>query len=144
MPKRHTGVKHPRDPAQLAKLIVDIATGEVDDRERTPEDRGVDPAASAMGRKGFLPSNSFCIAVSTSPGSCRGVSFGSKFGKFARYAGRYWLAAGCAAVIARDALLMQTSRIGTHDQRRIGGILTALKWIPFKSNGKRGYKSPAF
>jgi hypothetical protein len=41
-------------------------------------------------------------------------------------------------------LLMQTSRIGTHDQRRIGGILTALKWIPFKSNGKRGYKSPAF
>jgi hypothetical protein len=37
MPKRHTGVKHPRDPAQLAKLIVDIATGEVDDRERTPE-----------------------------------------------------------------------------------------------------------
>ena len=52
MPKRHTGVKHPRDPAQLAKLIVDIATGEVDDRERTPEDRGVDPAASAMGRKG--------------------------------------------------------------------------------------------
>ena len=52
MPKRHTGVKHPRDPAQLAKLIVDIATGEVDDRERTPEGRGVDPAASAMGRKG--------------------------------------------------------------------------------------------
>jgi hypothetical protein len=42
----------PRDPAQLAKLIVDIATGEVDDRELTPENRGVDPAASAMGRKG--------------------------------------------------------------------------------------------
>jgi predicted P-loop ATPase len=46
--------------------------------------------------------------------------------------------------IAKDALLMETSRIGTHDQRRIGGILTALKWIPFKSNGKRGYNSPAF
>jgi predicted P-loop ATPase len=42
--------------------------------------------------------------------------------------------------IAKDALLMETSQIGTHDQRRIGGILTALKWIPFKSNGKRGYK----
>jgi hypothetical protein len=44
--------KRPRDPAQLAKLIVDIATGEVEDREPTPEERGKDPAASAMGRKG--------------------------------------------------------------------------------------------
>ena len=44
--------KRPRDPAQLAKLIVDIATGEVDDRELTPEDRGKDPAAAALGRKG--------------------------------------------------------------------------------------------
>ena len=44
--------RRPRDPAQLAKLMVDIATGEVEDRERTPEERGVDPAASAMGRKG--------------------------------------------------------------------------------------------
>ncbi|SDR06842.1 hypothetical protein SAMN05519103_00613 [Rhizobiales bacterium GAS113] len=44
--------KRPRDPAQLAKLIVDIASGEVEDRELTPEERGVDPAASAMGRKG--------------------------------------------------------------------------------------------
>jgi hypothetical protein len=44
--------KRPRDPAQLAKLIVDIATGEVDDREPTPEERGKDAAASAMGRKG--------------------------------------------------------------------------------------------
>jgi len=39
-------------PGQLAKLIVDIATGEVEDREPTPEERGKDPAASAMGRKG--------------------------------------------------------------------------------------------
>jgi hypothetical protein len=44
--------KRPRDPAQLAKLIVDIATGEVEDREPTPEERGKDPAAAAMGRKG--------------------------------------------------------------------------------------------
>ena len=44
--------KRPRDPAQLAKFIVDIATGEVEDREPTPEEQGKDPAAVAMGRKG--------------------------------------------------------------------------------------------
>jgi hypothetical protein len=44
--------KRPRDPAQLAKLIVDIATGEVEDRELTPEEQGKDPAAAALGRKG--------------------------------------------------------------------------------------------
>jgi len=44
--------KRPRDPNQLAKMIVDISTGQVEDRERTPEERGVDPAASAMGKKG--------------------------------------------------------------------------------------------
>ena len=37
MPK---GVKRPRDPNQLAKLIVDIATGQVEDREPTPEEQG--------------------------------------------------------------------------------------------------------
>lgn len=30
--------KRPRDSAQLAKLVVDIATGEVEDREPTPEE----------------------------------------------------------------------------------------------------------
>jgi hypothetical protein len=44
--------KRPRDPAQLAKLIVDIATGDVEDREPTPEEQGKDPAAVAMGKKG--------------------------------------------------------------------------------------------
>lgn len=44
--------KRPRDPAQLAKLIIDIASGEVEDREPTPEERGKDPAAAALGRKG--------------------------------------------------------------------------------------------
>jgi hypothetical protein len=44
--------KRPRDPAQLAKLIVDIATGEVEDREPTPEEQGKDPGAVALGRKG--------------------------------------------------------------------------------------------
>ncbi len=46
--------KRPRDPAQLAKLIVDIATGEVDDRDPTPEELGKDPAAVALGRRGGL------------------------------------------------------------------------------------------
>jgi hypothetical protein len=32
--------------------MVDILTGQVEDREPTPEERGVDPAASAMGKKG--------------------------------------------------------------------------------------------
>jgi hypothetical protein len=43
--------KRPRDPNQLAKLIVDIATGEVED---TPADDGKNPAAVALGRKGGL------------------------------------------------------------------------------------------
>jgi hypothetical protein len=44
--------KRPRDPAQLAKMIVDIATGEVEGREPTPEEQGKDPAAVVLGRKG--------------------------------------------------------------------------------------------
>ncbi len=44
--------KRPRDTNQLGKLMVDILTGQVEDREPTPEERGVDPAASAMGKKG--------------------------------------------------------------------------------------------
>jgi hypothetical protein len=43
--------KRPRDPNQLAKLVVDIATGEVEDM---PVDAGKDPAAVALGRKGGL------------------------------------------------------------------------------------------
>jgi len=41
----------PRDPAQLAKLIVDIATGEVEDHADTTEKRG-NSAAAALGRLG--------------------------------------------------------------------------------------------
>lgn len=44
--------KRPRDTNQLAKRIVDIATGEAEDRELTPEERGKDAAASALGRRG--------------------------------------------------------------------------------------------
>jgi hypothetical protein len=44
--------KRPRDLNQWAKRMVEIATGEVSDRAPTPEERGVDPAASAMGERG--------------------------------------------------------------------------------------------
>jgi hypothetical protein len=44
--------KRPRDPNQLGKLIIDIATGQVEDRPPTPEEQGKDSAAVAMGKKG--------------------------------------------------------------------------------------------
>jgi hypothetical protein len=44
--------KRPRDPNQLAKSIIDIATGQKPDRDPTPEEQGKDPAAVAMGKKG--------------------------------------------------------------------------------------------
>ena len=44
--------KRPRDPSQLAKMVVDIATGDTEDRPPTPEEQGKDPAAVALGRKG--------------------------------------------------------------------------------------------
>lgn len=49
MPERSR--KRPRDPNQLGKLVVDIATGEAS--EAAP-DAGKDPAAVALGRKGGL------------------------------------------------------------------------------------------
>ncbi|MEM7196675.1 MAG: histone H1 [Pseudomonadota bacterium] len=42
--------KRPRDTNQLAKMIVDLATGEAE--EFKPKDDGKDPAAVALGRKG--------------------------------------------------------------------------------------------
>ena len=44
--------KRPRDPNQLAKSIIDIATGEKPYRDPTPEEEGKDPAAVALGKKG--------------------------------------------------------------------------------------------
>ncbi len=45
----------PRDPNQLAKLIIDIATGQVEDKpEPRPEDAAKDPAAVSLGRRGGL------------------------------------------------------------------------------------------
>jgi hypothetical protein len=37
-------LKRPRDPAQLAKLMIDIASGEVEDRAPSPEEQGKDPS----------------------------------------------------------------------------------------------------
>jgi hypothetical protein len=45
----------PRDPNQLAKLIVDIATGQVEDKpDSRPDDASKDPAAVSLGRRGGL------------------------------------------------------------------------------------------
>ena len=44
--------KRPRDFSQAAKMVMDIASGQVEDQPPTPEERGKDPAASAMGPEG--------------------------------------------------------------------------------------------
>ena len=45
-------LKRPRDPIQLGKLIVDIATGQVEDlASESPRD-GKNPAAIALGKLG--------------------------------------------------------------------------------------------
>ncbi len=46
--------KRPRDISQLAKHVVAIATGEIEDREPTPEEQGKNPSAVALGRKGGI------------------------------------------------------------------------------------------
>jgi hypothetical protein len=48
-----THPKRPRDPNQLAKSIVDIATGQKPDRNPTPEEQGKDPAAVAFRQEGW-------------------------------------------------------------------------------------------
>jgi hypothetical protein len=45
-------LKRPRDPIQLGKLIVDIATGEIEDREPTSEGSGKSASAVARGKIG--------------------------------------------------------------------------------------------
>jgi hypothetical protein len=47
-----THPRRPRDPNQLAKWIVDVATGEKPDRDPTPEEQGKDPAAVRRGKLG--------------------------------------------------------------------------------------------
>jgi hypothetical protein len=47
-----SGPKRPRDPAKLAKLIVDIATGEFEDRPPTPEEQGKSAKAVSRDKAG--------------------------------------------------------------------------------------------
>jgi hypothetical protein len=47
-------LKRPRDPAQLAKLMIDIASGQVEDGEPTAPLEGKDAAAVSLGRRGGL------------------------------------------------------------------------------------------
>jgi hypothetical protein len=54
-------LKRPRDPVQLAKLIGDIATGQIEDKT---ED-GKNPAAVAKGRKGGLKGGASRMATMT-------------------------------------------------------------------------------
>lgn len=58
-----TNPKRPRDPNQLAKLILDLATGEAQDNPK-PAD-GKDPAAVALGRKGGLKGGKARLAATT-------------------------------------------------------------------------------
>jgi len=44
--------KRPRDPNQLAKSIIDIATGQKPDRDPTPEERVKSAEAVARGKAG--------------------------------------------------------------------------------------------
>ena len=45
-------LKRPRDPAQLAKLMIDIASGEATDRPQTPEEQGKNAKAVERGKIG--------------------------------------------------------------------------------------------
>ncbi len=44
--------KRPRDFSQAAKLVIDVATGQIEDREPTPEEQGKDPVAVQRGKLG--------------------------------------------------------------------------------------------
>lgn len=56
MPNRSSKPKRPRDTNLLAKSIVDLSTGEIEEKEIPLEENleGKDPAAVALGRKGGL------------------------------------------------------------------------------------------
>jgi hypothetical protein len=44
--------KRPRDFSQAAKMVIDIATGQVEDRPPTPEEQGKSAQAVARGKAG--------------------------------------------------------------------------------------------
>jgi hypothetical protein len=43
--------KRPRDFSQAAKLVIDIATGQIEDRPPTPEEQGKDAVAFEASQK---------------------------------------------------------------------------------------------
>lgn len=47
-------LKRPRDANQLAKFVVDLATGQREDRKATPEQEGKAAHAAELGRIGGL------------------------------------------------------------------------------------------
>jgi hypothetical protein len=59
--------KRPRDPNQLAKSIIDIATGQKPDRDPTPEEQGKDPAAVERGKRGGAKGGVARAATLTGP-----------------------------------------------------------------------------
>lgn len=54
MPDRSRKPRRPRDPNELAKLVVDLATGGKQDTTTTSDQEGKNPAAVALGRLGGL------------------------------------------------------------------------------------------
>jgi hypothetical protein len=73
--------KRPRDPNQLAKAIVDIATGQIGDREPTPEEQGKNPAAVALGRLGGLK-GARARAENLSPGERKAIARKAAFARW--------------------------------------------------------------
>jgi hypothetical protein len=63
--KPRAAEKRPRDPAQPAKFVVDVATGEIEDREPTPEEQGESAAAVELGRRGGLKGGKARAAILT-------------------------------------------------------------------------------
>lgn len=50
MPEPSKGKNYPRDPAQLVKFVVDVAIGEIEYCQPTPEEQGKNAAAVELGQ----------------------------------------------------------------------------------------------
>ena len=55
--------KRPRDPAQLAKLMIDIASGDIEDKAPDIINPDKDPAAVSLGRRGGLKGGKALFAM---------------------------------------------------------------------------------
>lgn len=96
--------KRPRDPAQLAKLMIDIASGEVEDREPEPSSEGKDAAAVSLGRRGGLKGGK-ARAASMSPKRRAEIARKAPIAAFGISA--------CVGVIAALILLLRPLPIAT-------------------------------